>query len=97
MLWTAWWVWMLAGLVLVILEMLVPGFILLGFGIGAALVGIGLLTGVLGGLTALAGSYGFATLLVLCALLSLASWIALRAAFGPPGAKAHTFDEDVND
>ncbi|MGB3555640.1 MAG: hypothetical protein WBA25_13475 [Jannaschia sp.] len=97
MLWAAWWAWMSFGLVLVILEMIAPGFILLGFAIGAGLVGLGLLLGVLGGLTALAGGYGFAVLVLLFAALSLCAWLALRAVFGPPGAKAQSFDEDVND
>lgn len=35
-----WWVWVAAGLVLAILETLLPGFILLGFAIGAVLTGL---------------------------------------------------------
>ncbi|WP_371156820.1 NfeD family protein [Jannaschia sp. 2305UL9-9] len=92
-----WWAWMLAGIALAVAEMILPGFILLGFAMGAGLVGLGLLTGTLGGLTAMAGDYGFASLLLLFALLSLAAWLGLRAAFGPPGARPTTFDEDVND
>ena len=34
----AWWVWMAAALVLAIVEVLLPGFMLLGFAIGAAVV-----------------------------------------------------------
>ncbi len=37
--WTVWWVWVVAGLVLAILEMLTSGYIFLGFAIGAAVVG----------------------------------------------------------
>jgi membrane protein implicated in regulation of membrane protease activity len=48
-LWQEWWVWMLAGAVLAILEVLLPGFILLGFAIGAALTGALLWLGVIGG------------------------------------------------
>ncbi|UWQ17778.1 NfeD family protein [Jannaschia sp. M317] len=91
-----WWAWIVAGLVLAMLEMLVPGFILLGFAIGAALVGMGLLLGILGPLVALAGGYGFPALLVVFAILSLLAWIALRRVFGAPG-RARTFDQDVND
>ncbi|MGB3407407.1 MAG: hypothetical protein WBA67_07920 [Jannaschia sp.] len=97
MIWATWWVWMLTGLVLMVLEMIVPGFILLGFGIGAGLVGLGLLTGLLGGMTALAGSYAFALLMILFAVLSLLAWLGLRAVFGPPGARPTTFDKDIND
>ena len=35
MLWAQWWVWAVAGLVLGLLEVALPGQILLGFGIGA--------------------------------------------------------------
>ena len=47
--WTVWWVWMVAGLVLGVLEILAPGFIFLGFAIGALLTGVLLVVGVLGG------------------------------------------------
>ena len=36
-LWQEWWVWGVAGVVLAILEVMIPGFILLGFAIGALL------------------------------------------------------------
>jgi hypothetical protein len=35
-LWHLWWVWLAAALGLAILEILVPGFIFLGFAVGAA-------------------------------------------------------------
>ncbi len=35
-----WWFWVAFGLVLVILETVLPGFVLLGFGIGAVVVGL---------------------------------------------------------
>lgn len=97
MFWTAWWAWMAAGLALAVLEMLVPGFILLGFAIGAGLVGLGLLSGILGGVVALTGGYALAILAVIFAVLSLGAWFALRAAFGPPASGARNFDGDVND
>lgn len=92
-----WWVWMLLGLVLAVLEMLAPGFILLGFAIGAGLIGLGLLTGVLGALTAASGPYGIAVLLVLFTVLSGLAWLALRAIFQKPGQEPKTFDHDIND
>ncbi|MFO6465914.1 NfeD family protein [Jannaschia sp. KMU-145] len=95
--WSAWWIWMLAALVFGVVEVLAPSYIMLGFAIGAGLIGLGLLTGFLGPLVGLAGGYGFASLLVAFAVLSLIAWIALRAVFGPPGAAAQTFDDDVND
>ena len=43
MFWTIWWVWLCAALVLGILEVLVPGFVFLGFAIGALAVSLLLL------------------------------------------------------
>ena len=40
MLWSEWWVWAAFALVLVILEILVPAYLFLGFGIGAGVMGL---------------------------------------------------------
>ena len=92
---TAWWVWALAGLVFAILEVVAPTYILLGFAIGAGIVSLGLLTGLLGGMAATA--YGVAWLIVTFAILSLIAWLALRAVFGKPGGTVQTFEKDIND
>ncbi|MGC1259379.1 MAG: hypothetical protein WA873_01820 [Jannaschia helgolandensis] len=92
---TAWWVWALAGLVLAILEVVAPTYILLGFAIGAGIVSLGLLTGLLGGMAA--ATYGVAWLIVTFAILSLIAWLALRAIFGKPGGTVQTFEKDIND
>lgn len=96
-LWAEWWVWALAAIALAVLEVLLPGYVALGFAIGAGLVGLGLLTGVLGVVAGLAGGYAFAVLLLVFAVLSLAAWLVLRRAFGPAGGETRTFDGDVND
>ena len=44
MLFSEWWIWGAAAMGLVILEILVPGYVFLGFGIGAG-VGIGVSVG----------------------------------------------------
>lgn len=90
-----WWAWALAALVLAILEVVAPTYILLGFALGAGLVSLGLVTGLLGGLAA--SAYGVAWLSVIFAVLSLLAWLGLRAGFGKPGGGAKTFDKDVND
>lgn len=95
--WAVWWVWMLAGLAFGILELVLPSYIMLGFAIGAGLVGLGLMTGLLAPLVGLMGGYGPASLLLVFALLSMAAWIGLRRIFGRPGQSARTFDKDVND
>lgn len=86
--WSLWWVWLSSALVLAILEVLVPGFIFLGFACGAAIVGVILLTPLTPGLPAL---------LTLFAMLSLLSWLALRRFFVAPGGGARLVHKDIND
>ena len=88
--WSLWWVWIAGAIVLGILEMLAPAFVLLGFAIGAGVVGAGLGLGLLGGLT-------LPALMVVFAIASLLAWIALRMMFRIKGDKPKTFDYDVND
>lgn len=84
-----WWVWLCAALILGILEVLAPGFVFLGFAIGAALVSMLLLN------TGLALT--LPKLLLLFAALSLIAWLILRRLFARPGAGPKTFDRDIND
>ena len=86
----AWWVWLGAGLVLGILEVIVPGYIFLGFALGAALMGASLWFGFLTGL-------GLPAMLVLFALISLAAFIVLRAALGVRHGQVKHWDRDIND
>ncbi len=88
MLWSLWWVWLAAALALGILEILAPGFIFLGFAIGAALVGLLLLTPV---------SIGLPALLAVFAILSLGAWIVLRFMFRREGGDARHVHHDIND
>lgn len=88
-LWSIWWVWLAGALALAILETLLPGFIFLGFAIGAALVGVGLL--ILGPATSLP------LLLLVFALLSLAAWLAMRHYFKLPEGQTKIIHHDIND
>ncbi len=87
-LWTLWWVWGALALVLAIVEVLLPGFIFLGFALGAA--GVSLLL-----LLALPLSLPLA--LLIFAGLSLIAWLGLRRAFALPRGQVKTFDSDIND
>lgn len=83
-----WWVWTAAALVLAVIEVLVPGFIFLGFALGAlAMAGVVLATP---GLTAPA-------LLALFAALSLMAWIGLRIVFRRQSSGARIVHRDIND
>ncbi|SDK70778.1 NfeD family protein [Aliiruegeria lutimaris] len=92
--WTAWWVWMVAGLALAILEVLAPGWIFLGFAIGSAVTGALLWIG--GPFMAFVEGSLPLTLLVF-AILSLVSWVVLRKVFGLRGGSVKTFDHDINE
>ncbi|WP_428924631.1 hypothetical protein [Marinibacterium sp. SX1] len=86
---TLWWVWGAAALVLGILEVLVPGFVFLGFAIGAAAVALLLLN--------LGLVLSLPLLLLVFAALSLLAWIVLRRAFALPRGQVTRFHDDIND
>ncbi|GAA6164983.1 hypothetical protein NBRC116590_26870 [Pelagimonas sp. KU-00592-HH] len=86
---TTWWVWIAAALGLAILEVLAPGFVFLGFAIGAAIVGLMLLGP--------AQFLSVPVLILIFAALSLIAWLVLRRVFALPGSKPKTFDHDIND
>jgi membrane protein implicated in regulation of membrane protease activity len=73
MLWAEWWVWMSGALILATLEVLIPGYIFLGFAVGAGLMGLLILFGI--------NATGLALMLVIFALLSLLSYLAMRRFF----------------
>jgi membrane protein implicated in regulation of membrane protease activity len=87
--WAVWWVWIVAGFALGVLEVLVPGYIFLGFAVGAILVGAALGIGVLG--------TSLPLLLVIFALASLAAWVALRRTVGVRKGQVRLWDRDIND
>lgn len=89
MMWQVWWVWVVAGFALGVLEVIVPGYIFLGFAIGAVVVGLGLLAGVFGG--------GLAPLLLVFAVASLAAWFGLRKTMGVREGQVRVWDRDIND
>lgn len=92
--WTAWWLWMAGALVLAILEVLAPGFLFLGFAIGAAAIGAILFTG--GPAAAfLTGSLPWT--LVIFAVLSVIAWVVLRRVVGVRKGQVKVIDRDVND
>ena len=89
----AWWAWAAFGLLLAILEMVVPAAVFLGFAIGAGVVA--LLLG-LGGMAAVGGTVGW--MLVIFAAVSLAAWLVLRYVFRlRVGEQVKTFEGDIND
>jgi membrane protein implicated in regulation of membrane protease activity len=84
-----WWAWVVLGFALGVLEILAPGYIFLGFAIGAVLTG--LLVG-----TGLAPS-GLAVLILVFAVLSVLAWLALRKTMGVRQGQVKVWDRDIND
>lgn len=87
--WTIWWVWVLAGIVLGFLEVVVPGFVFLGFAIGAGVTGLLVLVGV--------APSNVALLALMFAVLSLVAWIVLRRAVGVTKSQVKLWKSDIND
>jgi inner membrane protein len=83
-----WWAWVILGFALGVLEVLAPGFIFLGFAIGAvvtgALVGIGIPAGV-------------PALILIFAVVSVIAWLVLRRVVGVREGQVKIWDRDIND
>ena len=89
MMWNVWWVWIVAGFALGVLEILAPGYIFLGFAMGALLTGVLLGFGILGGSLPL--------FLLVFAVLSLITWLVLRRVVGVTDSQAKIWHKDIND
>ena len=89
MIWTLWWAWLCAGLVFAIIEVVFPGFVFLGFAIGAGLVALLIFNTRLGA--------SLPILLVIFAGLSLVAWLVLRRLFWHGSSQVTHFDRDIND
>ena len=85
-----WWVWMGASLVLAILEVFAPGWIFLGFAVGAFFLGAMIALGVGTGLS-------LAWSLVIFAALSLVAYVLMRQLFGVRRGQVKIWDRDIND
>ncbi len=85
----SWWVWVAAGVALGCLEVILPGYIFLGFALGAMGTGALIALGVLGA--------GVAVRLLVFAALSLAAWLVMRRVFGLRRGQVKLWDRDIND
>lgn len=89
MIWSNGWLWMVAALVLAFLELLLPGFFLLGIAGAVAVMGALLLLGLWPG--------GLAGALVVTAILSGVIWYLLRRLVGVRDGQVRIWDRDIND
>ena len=87
--WQEWWVWVVGGIILAVLELLAPAFVLLGFAIGAVATGLLIAVGLIGA--------SLPVLLLVFAVVSLLSWVALRKVFGLHRGQVKIWHRDIND
>jgi inner membrane protein len=88
-LFSVWWAWVAGGFALGVLEVLAPGYIFLGFAIGAVLTGMLVGVGILG--------ESLPILLLTFALMSLAAWLGTRKLLGRQASIPKVWDKDIND
>ena len=86
--WTVWWVWVVFGVALAVLEVLVPGFVFLGFAISAVMVGVLVAVGLIGG--------NVPVLVLVFAVLALAAFVVLRRVVGVTKGQVKVWDKDIN-
>jgi membrane protein implicated in regulation of membrane protease activity len=83
-----WWVWICIALLLGLIELLAPGFIFLGFAIGAL---------VMAAVVLIAPGLSVPLLLAVFAMLSLIAWIGLRQMFRRQSSGARIVTRDINE
>jgi inner membrane protein len=83
-----WWAWVVLGFVLGVLEILAPGYIFLGFAIGAIITGTVVGLGLPAGLPAL---------ILIFAVASVVAWLVLRRVVGVREGQVKIWDRDIND
>ena len=86
--WTVWWAWVVLGFLLGILEIVAPGYIFLGFAIGAVLTGA---------VAALGLTASLPLLLLIFAVASVVAWLVLRKVMGVREGQVKIWDRDIND
>lgn len=91
-LWAVWWIWVVAALVMGIIEIFVPAFFFLGMAAAAGIIGLGLAVGGLG----LIG-VSLPILIFIFAVISLVFTILLRRWLGVRRGQVKTWHTDIND
>lgn len=87
--WENGWLWLIAALVLALLELFAPAWVFLGVAISVAIMGLVLLIGLWSG--------GLPIALVVTAILSGVIWFLLRRMAGVRKDQVRIWDRDIND
>jgi len=88
-LWMQWWAWISLALIMATLEVIIPGYLFLGFAVGAGVMGVLMLFGL--------NAIGLALTLLVFAVISLASVLIMRRVFALPKGQVKRWDTDIND
>ncbi|MFN4172956.1 MAG: NfeD family protein [Pseudorhodobacter sp.] len=86
---SVWWVWVAGGFAIAVMEVLVPGYIFVGFAIGAVLTGALIGFGLLGG--------NLAVTICVFAIVSLVAWLVTRRLVGTRPGQVKIWTRDIND
>lgn len=89
-----WWLWIAAGLGVAIVELLVPGYIFVGFAIGAVATGAILGLGLPGSAWMAAD---LTNAFLVFGVLSLIAWLALRRLLGLRHGQVKRINRDINE
>lgn len=87
-LWSEWWLWAVIAIGLVIFEIFAPGFVFLGFAVGAAVVAI---------LALLGFAMSLPWMLVIFGGVAIAAWLGMRSVIGVRRGQTKHFDSDINE
>lgn len=87
--WTNGWLWVIAGLVVALIELVLPGYVFLGTAIALVAMGLLLLTGIWG--------IGLPGTLIAAAVLSFVAWLLLRRWMGVHHGQLRIWRDDIND
>lgn len=92
--WRQWWAWGIFAALFGILELLAPGYIFLGFAVGAGTMAALFLVGepITGWMPE-----AFSALLVMFAVLSILAWVAMRRAMGVRNGQTRIYRHDINE
>lgn len=85
---TLWWVWICVALALGVVELLAPGFIFLGFALGALAMSV---------VVFVLPATNIPAILAMFALLSLIGWVLLRIIFRRQSSGARIVTRDINE
>jgi len=84
-----WWAWVVLGFALGVLEVLAPGYIFLGFAVGAVLTGVLVGFGI--------APAGLPALILLFSIASVVAWVTLRKTVGVRKGQVKLWNRDIND